>query len=476
MAEGPRFSQSGKSQFNGRPASYRIQVIMRETDRRPKVLLAAYACEPVKGSEPGIGWNWVRKLSQFADVWVFTRANNRAAIEAALSVDPIPNARFVYYDLPRWARIWKKGSRGVLAYYYLWQVGAYLKARRMHRKISFDLVHHITFGTYWFPAFMAFLPVPFLWGPVGGGESAPPSFWRSFSTRGKIYELLRNFGRRRGEIDPFVRATARRAVFGIATTWETEKRLQALGCSQTTILSHAAIADEEAASLRSLPPRREEPFRIFSVGRLLHWKGFHLGIRAFAQFHRSHPESEYWLIGDGPERQRLCAMARDLGVQDKVRFCGQLTRPETLRSIRECDVLLHPSLHDSSGWASIEAMAAARPVVCLDLGGLALQVDSENGFKIPARDPVQAVNDIAYALARLADNVELRLELGRTSQARVEREFNWTRKADVIQSMYRAVLLTREVALPVNTAINLDDSLAMNRVISRGISERKHNA
>jgi glycosyltransferase involved in cell wall biosynthesis len=449
---------------------------MRETGRRPKVLLAAYACEPVKGSEPGVGWNWARKLSQFADVWVFTRANNRAAIEAALSVEPIPNARFVYYDLPRWARFWKKGSRGVHAYYYMWQLGAYLRARKMHRTISFDLVHHVTFATYWFPAFMAFLPVPFLWGPVGGGESAPPSFWRSFSVRGKLYELLRNFGRRRGEMDPFVRATARRAVCGIATTPETEKRLRALGCSQTTILSLAAIADEDVASLRSLSPRREEPFRVFSVGRLLHWKGFHLGIRAFAQFHRGHPESEYWVIGDGPERQRLHALARDLGVQDSVRFCGQLTRAETLLSIRECNVLLHPSLHDSSGWASIEAMAAARPVVCLDLGGLAMQVDCENGFKVPARDPVQAVNDLSCALTRLADNVELRLELGRASQARVEREFNWTRKADDIQSMYRAALFDREAALPVNTAINPDDSLPLNRVIPRRVPARNGDA
>jgi glycosyltransferase involved in cell wall biosynthesis len=169
-------------------------------------------------------------------------------------------------------------------------------------------------------------------------------------------------------------------------------------------------------------------------------------------------------------------MARDLGVQDKVRFCGHLTRAETLRSIRECDVLLHPSLHDSSGWASIEAMAAARPVVCLDLGGLALQVDCENGIKVPARDPVQAVNDLSCALTRLADNVELRLELGRASQARVEREFNWTRKADDIQSMYRAVLFNREVALPVDTAINPDDSLAMNRVIPRRVPARNGDA
>jgi hypothetical protein len=114
--------------------------------------------------------------------------------------------------------------------------------------------------------------------------------------------------------------------------------------------------------------------------------------------------------------------------------------------------------------------------VCLDLGGLALQVDCENGIKIPARDPVQAVNDLACALTRLADNVELRLELGRASQARVEREFNWTRKADVIQSMYHAILFNREDTLPVNSGINPDESLAMTQVISTRVPERNGNA
>ena len=417
-------------------------------NRRPRVLLSAYACEPVKGSEPGVGWNWVRQLSQFAEVWVLTRANNRGPIEAALAARPLPHVHFIYYDLPRWLSFWKNRSRGVHAYYYLWQIGAYFVVMNSHRDNSFDLLHHATFASCWFPSFMAFLPVPLVWGPLGGGESTPHSFWRSFSARGKVYEFLRSLSSWRGRLDPFVRATARRAAFAVATTPETEKQLRALGCARTGVLSLAAIGDEEFEMLARSPERTSGPFRVFSTGRLLHWKGFHLGIAAFARFHRKHPESEYWMIGDGPERKRLEKLARDLSIAEHVHFCGELPRVETLQKIAACDVMVQPSLHDSSGWASIEAMAAGRAVICLDAGGLALQVDEGNGLKIPAVSPSQAVDAIASALENLARNSEVRLQYGRAGRARVAAEFNWARKAQEIRRIYDRVLARNPLIVP----------------------------
>jgi len=67
-----------------------------------KVLMSAYACEPNKGSEPGIGWNWVLETARLGhEVWVLTRANNRANIETELAkLPPIKNLKFLYYDLP----------------------------------------------------------------------------------------------------------------------------------------------------------------------------------------------------------------------------------------------------------------------------------------------------------------------------------------------------------------------------------------
>src|SRR5882757_1068745 len=97
-----------------------------------RILLSAYSCAPGKGSEAGVGWNWVRQMSRFHEVWAVTRSKNAPAIKKALETDPMENVHWIFFDLPAWARFWKRGERGLRPYYYMWQFGAYLKARRLH--------------------------------------------------------------------------------------------------------------------------------------------------------------------------------------------------------------------------------------------------------------------------------------------------------------------------------------------------------
>jgi glycosyltransferase involved in cell wall biosynthesis len=382
----------------------------------------------------------VRQIARFAEVWVITRSNNREAIEKALAEEPLPNVHWVYFDLPRWARFWKKGQRGVHFYYYLWQVGIYFLARRLHRQVGFDLIHHVTFGNYWLPSFLALLPVPFVWGPVGGGESAPRAFYRTFSHRGKIYEFLRDIARWIGEHDPFTRLTAKKASVVLAKASETAERVMQLGAKNVQLLSEVAFSVTEIAELSSLPPHLSSPFRLISIGRLLHWKGFHLGLQAFAQFAKEFSDTEYWIVGDGPERKNLEQLARKLGIIDKVRFWGALPRSEALKKLSECDVLVHPSLHDSGGWVCVEAMASGRPVICLDLGGPALQVTEETGFKIPAYAPEQVIEDMAEAMKKLAQNSKLRVRMGEEGRKRVWESFSWERRGWEIEKIYREIL------------------------------------
>ena len=103
------------------------------------VLLSAYACEPGRDSEPGVGWNCVRQAARFHDVWVLTQEEGRQGINAALAGEALPRIRFVYLDLPPWARFWKKRRRGAQLHYYLWQLAAYFVGRRLHREVGFDL-------------------------------------------------------------------------------------------------------------------------------------------------------------------------------------------------------------------------------------------------------------------------------------------------------------------------------------------------
>jgi glycosyltransferase involved in cell wall biosynthesis len=418
-----------------------------------RLLLSAYACEPGKGSEPGVGWNWVLQAARFHEVWVITRANNRETIQKAAEELQLRNVHFEFFDLPRGLRFWKRGQKRIRLYYYLWQLGAFLRARALHRRVAFDVAHHVTFVTFWMPSFMSLLPVPFIWGPVGGGESMPPTFRRGSGMRARFYELARDLARILGRMDPAVRLTARRATLALATTRATEKEVRALGSNRTLLYSEAGLQHADIERLAQVPVRRDAPFRIISVGRLLHWKGFHLGIRAFAGVSAVAPGAEYWIVGAGPDRARLEAIAADVGVSRNVRFFGSQSREKTLEFIASADVLLHPSLHDSGGWVCLEAMAAGKPAVCLDLGGPAVQVTHETGIKVPAREPGQAVQGLAHALIQLAQDMQLRCRLGEAGRARVRSEFQWDRKGEWMNALYLETLRAagRERAIPVPT-------------------------
>jgi len=402
---------------------------------RLKILLSAYACEPGKGSEPGVGWNFARHLADHHEVWVLTRANNRQVIEDELTRNPVPGLNLIYHDLPAWSRFWKRGEKGVQLYYYLWQLAAIPVIRRRHSEIKFDLAQHITFVKYWVPSALAFLEgVTFIWGPVGGGESAPLTFWPSFGLRGILYETIRSLTRRLGELDPLMRLTARRATLALATTPETASRLKQLSAPRVEILGALGLPDNDLALLSRLPYPSQKRVIFLSLGRLIHWKGFHLGIMAFAQSGLS--GAAYWIVGDGPERSRLERLVKRLGVSDRVQFFGQLPRPAVLKLLGQCHALVHPSLHDSGGWVCMEAMAAGRPVICLDLGGPATQVTEKTGFKVTARKPDQTVAELAQAMRLFDTTPDLWRQMGNHARQRVQQVFRWRDRAKIMNELY----------------------------------------
>jgi glycosyltransferase involved in cell wall biosynthesis len=423
-----------------------MQVIQTHEEAKPlKVLISAYACRPNNGSDPGIGWHTIRELVKQHQVWAITRNDNRPFIEAELAINPIPNLHFAYYDLPPWVQWWKREQRGVQFHYYLWQIGAYGLARKLYDEIGFDLSHHVTYVKYWGPSFLALLPAPFVWGPVGGGESGPKAFWQDFSLRGKTYETLRDIARWVGENDPFVRLTARRSVVALAATEETATRLSALGCKRVELCEVASLPEADFDSLMQLSTVCQKP-RFISIGRLLHWKGFHLGLKAFAKANL--PDAEYWVIGDGPEAKQLQELAEELGIAEQVKFWSKLPRDRTLQSLGQCLALVHPSLHESGGWVCLEAMAAGRPVICLDLGGPAIQGTEETGFKVPAQSPEQVVEDLAQIMTRLAQDPELQKRMGKAGQKRVAEVYGWENKGQFILKLYEDVLSLDKVKVP----------------------------
>jgi len=411
--------------------------------RRLKVLMSAYACEPNKGSEPADGWNWALQMSRWHSVWVLTRANNRPTIETAPQADGQGQLHWIYFDLPRWASFWKEGSRGIQAYYYLWQIAAWRIGARLHREIGFDLLHHVTFGKYWVPSYLGLLPVRSILGPLGGGESTPRALTGRFSRRGCWFERRRDLVRTLADLDPVLRATMRRAGIVAATTEESKKRIERLGASRGVVEPQFGMNDEEFDFFGRFPVRTEKPFRLISIGRLLHWKGFHWGLEAFARFHRVCPESEYWVVSSGPEAGALKQLAAELGIAQRVTFWGRLPElADVYDKLAQADVLVHPAVHEAFGNVCLEALAAGRPVICLDAGGPSLQVTEACGFKAPVGSLEQVLEAMADAMGKLYRDPEMRRRMGVAARERARTAFHWARKAERMNALYETVCET----------------------------------
>ncbi|MBW4538715.1 MAG: glycosyltransferase [Myxacorys chilensis ATA2-1-KO14] len=420
-----------------------------------KVLLSAYSCEPGKGSERGVGWNVASEVAKHHEVWVLTRPDeSREEIEAELNRHPNPNLHFVYFTLPFWQDSLRWGQAGAMQlHYYLWQIQAYFVARTLHSKVRFDVAHHVTFVRYSCPSFLSLLPIPFIWGPIGGGESAPLPFWVDFSWKNKLYEVARLAWRAVGEFDLFTHLTARRSALAYAVTDDTAKRLKWLGVTQLEICPAIALIQNEIEHLSQCTPvSSSTKCRFISIGRLLHWKGFHLGLRAFAKANL--PEAEYWVVGDGPELKRLQTLVQELGIEHQVKFWGELSRRNVLQALSQSSILVHPSLHDSGAGVCLEAMAAGRPILCLDLGGPATQVTAETGFKISAENPHQVVEAMAEAMIKMDSNPLLCIQLGQAGQQRVQEFYSWEAKGKQFAKTYEEIEAFNPVADSLDTHSN----------------------
>ena len=379
-----------------------------------KILLSAYACEPNEGSEPGVGWHWAHEIEKLGhQVWVFTRSNNKRSIENFYQQNTKPEGiDFIYYDLPGWLSFWKKGRRGVHLYYLLWQVGAYRLAKELHKQILFDCVHHITFVSARQPSFMGMLNIPFIFGPVAGGESIPKQLRGGMTFKERVFEKIRDVVNTFVKYDPLMNLTFSKATQIYATSEQTKALLPYKYQANTKIQLAIGV---DSTGHEVVHRKNSGGLKILFVGNFLYLKGMHYGLVAFKKLLEKSPNSRLTLVGRGQGKILLQNLAIKLGIQDKLDWVKWVGQHELGEIYTSHDVLLFPSLRDSGGMVVLEALSYGLPVICLGLGGPGLIVDGSCGRTIKAKghteaEVVRALGEALIELSRSAENLNVLAE------------------------------------------------------------------
>ena len=186
-------------------------------------------------------------------------------------------------------------------------------------------------------------------------------------------------------------------------------------------LDRFGASAEREAEAREIRARFGEGPILLGVGRLIYYKGFEIAIRALRRL----TDARLLLVGDGPLRSELEALARELGVAERVHFVGEVLNEHVTPYYLASDVYLLPSIAQSEafGIVQIEAMACGIPVVNTNLpssGVPFVSRDGESGFTVRPKDP----EALAAATQKLLADADLRRRFGEAGRARAHAEFS----------------------------------------------------
>jgi rhamnosyl/mannosyltransferase len=188
---------------------------------------------------------------------------------------------------------------------------------------------------------------------------------------------------------------------------------------------------EEVDALRA---QSGGPIALF-VGAARYYKGLDVLLRAMKGV-----RGRLIAAGRDTQNESLKEMARDLGVDHKTLFCGEVSESRLRVLLNAADVFVLPSIDrcETFGIGQLEAMACGKPVVSTDLptGVRSVNRHGVTGLVVPAGDP----DALADALNRLLENPGLRMELGDNARLRVEKEFRAERMVSATLEVYREIL------------------------------------
>lgn len=409
---------------------------------RPKVLLSAYACEPGRGSEPGVGWRWANGLASRVELTVLTRASNRAAIESHRESlpdgHPLRSVRFEYFDLgPLALRLKQRGLLPTFGYYVLWQRAVARHFAGLAE--SAQVVHHLTFCSLLCPGLWRLERAVSVIGPVGA-PLVPRSYFPLFGKQA-VLQSIRDRLMRGFHHLPWLRRVLGQASVVVPANSETAGLLKTRGFRSGPVMLDTGSPEPGGTPVEKSP---RSVVRFLYAGRLERRKGIELSLRALAHAEAAGTKSwEFHLLGSGPDARRLRELAAELGIGGKVVFAGAVDHEEVLVRMGEADVFFFTSVRDTSGGVNLEAMAMGLPVLCLAHQGVGDITNESCAIRIPPGEIDETIRGLADGVRRFCSDPELRESMGRIAGERALRDFRWEDKFDLMAGHYLEALRTR---------------------------------
>jgi len=408
------------------------------------ILIVAYACTPDLGSEHGAGWAAILRAGEDHKVYVLTDDLNRAGWLRAESRGVVPknvSVRFLRKDRP----YFKHRLLAHLQSWYRYRDFSNLvlkEALEWHNEVGFDFCHQVNIATWRMPSQLWQLPVPLIWGPIGGTGYVPTEFRSILSPASRAFEKVRDVSTAIIRQSRAFRNCMREATVVLAANEETEAFLKPYrGGLEMTRLPIISLSDDKIKRF-SRPDRRcvsGKPLRLFAGGNIIGTKGVSLALRALAAVAEKGVPFRYVVAGGGPEIESLKRLSKALGLTNSVEFHPGLRDEKYIAKLHDTDIYFLPSFRESTPVTLIESILAGCYPVVVDTSAQGEIVRMAGGTAVATKSPEQVVEALAEAIIWCDRNREAMAEAAGMAGRRVEAFFNLKDHDRTLLEIYQKV-------------------------------------
>jgi len=407
-------------------------------NKRLKVLLCCYACDPSYGSEPGMGWNFAYHISRFHDAHVLVEEKFKENLlnHAKKHPEDVKNITFHFIKKQRHRTLRKIWPPSYYWFYRQWHKKAYRYAIELDKRENFDLIHQITLATYREPGYLWKIKKPFIWGPFGGMNHTSwklvfgMGIYRAafYAMRNLINSCQKRWGYAATTVAPRAHAI-------ITCNSDFSKEIVKHWQVETHIIPEVGITP---ITENLLPSKKDSnsPIEICWAGVLEPRKSLDILLKAISI---CNSPIHINVLGNGPCFKKWQKLAKKLNLEDRVTFHGRLPHEEVYKKMKESDIFCITSISEGGTTTVVaEALRMGLPIIALDHCGFSSAINEKCGIKIPIISKKQIISDYARYIDFLASDADARRKL---SEGAIERSkiFSWEEKMARINNIYTSI-------------------------------------
>lgn len=398
------------------------------------IIYIAYSCDPYNGTEDKLGWYIPYYASKDNDVIVITKEEQRKSIERYQKNNTCDRICVIYIDIPT---VYKKIYKGGLysGRQNVWNERAYKKVQQLCKTQQIDIIHQVnpvefrSIGKYG-----NIDGVPFVCGPVGGGEYIPCQL-KKYIKNGFVLETIRAIANAYYKLKYRMDGRITRCSILLFANEETRNYL----IPNKERKNYPIMTELGSLERKNTIAGKKNMFTILSGGRLIYRKGFDLLYDAIERVPERY-EFRVVFVGNGPLYEHLKERVDASTILKKrVTMLGRIPHEKMEQIYQNADIFFMPSLRETTGSVVLEALENGLPVATMNKYGASIILNDDCGILYEVENNTEPAETIAKVIMECVDNPGKVEAMKPFCKKRAE-ELSFTNKVQIYEDLYQKLV------------------------------------